>query len=110
MVGYKWRVKRYNILDLEESLNALCRMGWEIVQIIDGGSEIFGPEIIVIAKLWVGTDKKPSPIRSVERQLIIETLDHNDDNYTQSAKDLGMARATFYKRMKNFGLIKGVVS
>jgi len=58
---------------------------------------------------WART-KKPSPIRSVERQLIIETLDHNDDNYTQSAKDLGMARATFYKRMKNFGLIKGVVS
>jgi transcriptional regulator with PAS, ATPase and Fis domain len=39
-----------------------------------------------------------------EKQLIMKAINHNRGNMTRAARDLGIARAALYRRMKKFGL------
>ena len=39
-----------------------------------------------------------------EKQLILKAINHNRGNMTKTARDLGIARAALYRRMKKFGL------
>ncbi len=41
-----------------------------------------------------------------ERQRIMEVLEKNDNNRTQAAKELGISRVAFYKRLRKFGIIE----
>lgn len=41
-------------------------------------------------------------IEEVEKILMQKALDRNDGNVTKAAEQLGMSRATFYRRMKSF--------
>jgi len=39
-----------------------------------------------------------------EKQLIMKAINHNRGNMTRTARELGIARAALYRRMKKFGL------
>jgi DNA-binding NtrC family response regulator len=39
-----------------------------------------------------------------ERELILETIEHNQGNLEKAAKDLGISRVTLWRRMKKYGI------
>jgi DNA-binding NtrC family response regulator len=39
-----------------------------------------------------------------ERELILETIEHNHGNLEKAAKDLGISRVTLWRRMKKYGI------
>jgi transcriptional regulator of acetoin/glycerol metabolism len=43
-------------------------------------------------------------LKDYERDIIIKTLDLNKGNVSKTARDLGIARNTLYRKMKKFGL------
>lgn len=43
-------------------------------------------------------------VEEMEKMLIEKSLKRNEGNVSEAAKQLGMSRATFYRRLKNFGI------
>lgn len=46
------------------------------------------------------------PLADVEKRYILAALDANGGNQTLTAKDLGISKATLYRRLKSYGLTK----
>ena len=43
-------------------------------------------------------------LEEVEKAVIRKALDENDGNITKAAKELGLTRASLYRRMEKYGL------
>lgn len=52
-----------------------------------------------------GADGVPRPLLDVERDALAYALAHAEGNVTQAAKLLGLAKSTFYRRMKDLGIV-----
>ncbi|MEJ2657380.1 MAG: sigma 54-interacting transcriptional regulator [Desulfobacterales bacterium] len=46
-----------------------------------------------------------TPLQAAERQRLFEALEKNDRNRVETAKELGLHRATLYRKMKKYGLM-----
>jgi PAS domain S-box-containing protein len=46
-----------------------------------------------------------TPLQDAERQKLLEALERHDYNKVETAKELGMHRATLYRKMKKYSLI-----
>jgi len=51
-----------------------------------------------------GTRRRLSPLETLERDLIVTTLEEAGGNRVRAAAALGMGRATLYRRLRAFGL------
>ncbi|HPF20306.1 MAG TPA: sigma-54-dependent Fis family transcriptional regulator [Syntrophomonas sp.] len=47
-------------------------------------------------------------LREIEKYMIMETLQRNDHNISQAARELGITRTTLYKKMEQMGLKRTV--
>lgn len=52
----------------------------------------------------VGADGTFQTMDDIEASAMRAALNHHTDNITQAAKALGIAKSTFYKKMKNYGI------
>jgi transcriptional regulator with PAS, ATPase and Fis domain len=51
-----------------------------------------------------GPGQLPAAIKALERDQVIQALEHSGGNQTQAAKQLGIARRTLINRMEEYGL------
>lgn len=45
-----------------------------------------------------------SPLREIEREMILQTLDHTGNNRTRTAEMLGLSRRALYDKIKRYGI------
>jgi len=50
------------------------------------------------------TDEQPKTLEEMERLFIIQSLEDNDGNVSQTAETLGMTRTALYRRMRKHGI------
>jgi PAS domain S-box-containing protein len=97
--SYAWPGNVRELKNTAEYLAIHCT--GPIVQVEDLPPEIVG-------RKWTGTPilaAEPEPLGQVsERQQILDALAASRGNRTAAARSLGVSRATFYRRLKEFGL------
>jgi sigma-54 dependent transcriptional regulator, acetoin dehydrogenase operon transcriptional activator AcoR len=54
---------------------------------------------------WTVSRRMLSPLESIERDAIVQSLLDHDGNKIRAARALGMSRATIYRRIREFGII-----
>ncbi len=47
----------------------------------------------------------PLPLEDAEKQTLLQVLEDNDFNRTQTAKELGISRNTLWRKMKKYGIL-----
>ena len=62
-------------------------------------------EVRVAAAGPVATDGAVRPLADIEKEYILASLEINDGNQTQTAKQLQIGSATLYRKLKRYGLI-----
>lgn len=63
-----------------------------------------GPVRAVPASDVIGRDDGPTGFEKAERATVIRALSRSGGNVSQAARDLGVGRATLYRRMKRLGI------
>ncbi|HEY6494731.1 MAG TPA: GAF domain-containing protein [Trebonia sp.] len=56
---------------------------------------------------WTVSRRVLSPLESIERDAIVESLLDHGGNKIRAARALGMSRATIYRRIREYGIITG---
>ncbi len=46
-----------------------------------------------------------SPLESIERDAIVQSLQDHDGNKVRAAEALGMSRATIYRKIHEYGIV-----
>lgn len=46
-----------------------------------------------------------TPVEAIERDAIIEALVNNGDNKAEAAREIGMSRATIYRKIRDYGIV-----
>jgi transcriptional regulator of acetoin/glycerol metabolism len=59
---------------------------------------------------WTVSRRVLSPLESIERDAIVQSLLDNNGNKIRAARALGMSRATIYRRIHEFGIVTPPVS
>jgi transcriptional regulator of acetoin/glycerol metabolism len=54
---------------------------------------------------WTVSRRMLSPLESIERDAIVQSLLDHDGNKIRAARALGMSRATIYRRIREYGII-----
>ncbi len=54
---------------------------------------------------WTVSRRVLSPLESIERDAIVQSLLDHDGNKIRAARALGMSRATIYRRIREYGII-----
>jgi transcriptional regulator of acetoin/glycerol metabolism len=54
---------------------------------------------------WTVSRRVLSPLESIERDAIVQSLLDNGGNKIRAARALGMSRATIYRRIREFGIV-----
>ena len=62
------------------------------------------PDLVGQLFRWVREDPSRKLIPSVERELVVHALRETRGNQVQSARLLGITRATLRKRMERYGI------
>jgi len=58
---------------------------------------------------WAVSRRMLSPLESIERDAIVQSLQDHEGNKIQAARALGMSRATIYRRIREYGIITSPV-
>jgi transcriptional regulator with PAS, ATPase and Fis domain len=91
-----------NIRELENIIEHACVMcqGQKIM------TKHLPPEIKRTSQTgWSEKDERlQTPIKATEKKFILDTLEKNNWSKVETAKELGMHRATLYRKMKKYGL------
>ena len=53
---------------------------------------------------WTVSRRLLSPLESIERDAIVQSLQDHDGNKVRAAEALGMSRATIYRKIRNYGI------
>jgi sigma-54 dependent transcriptional regulator, acetoin dehydrogenase operon transcriptional activator AcoR len=107
----------------QEVFNRLCEYNWpgnirelrnliERMVVLHEGNEIFEQDINQLLRNKMVSSKSFNSItpslteekESLERERILQTLEKTYRNKSITAKELGMSRATLYKKMKKYGI------
>jgi transcriptional regulator of acetoin/glycerol metabolism len=59
---------------------------------------------------WTVSRRMLSPLESIERDAIVQSLLDHDGNKIHAARALGMSRATIYRRIREYGIITSPAS
>jgi len=62
------------------------------------------PELLEREKEFKEFSEEFTPLQDAERRKLLEALEKHDRNKVETAKELGMHRATLYRKMKKYGL------
>ncbi len=54
---------------------------------------------------WTVSRRLLSPLESMERDAIVESLLDHDGNKVKAAEALGMSRATIYRKIHEYGIV-----
>ena len=57
---------------------------------------------------WRVSRRLLSPLESVERDVIVQSLLDQDGNKVRAAESLGMSRATIYRKIHEYGIVAAV--
>ena len=57
---------------------------------------------------WTVSRRLLSPLESMERDAIVQSLLDSDGNKVKAAKSLGMSRATIYRKIHEYGIVSPV--
>lgn len=94
MMHYKWPG---NIRELQHSV--------EKAVILSEGKMISELQYFIQhGKDQTDEDLKPKSLEDMEKQMIKESVSHNFGNLTKVAQELGITRATLYRKMQKFNL------
>ncbi|MEC1476795.1 sigma-54 interaction domain-containing protein [Bacillus haynesii] len=107
----------------QEAFNRLCEYHWpgnirelrnliERMVVLHEGSEIFEQDIEHLLPNKVTLTKSFNPVtpslaeekENLEKERILQTLEKTYRNKSITAKELGMSRATLYKKMRKYGI------
>ena len=107
LTGYDWPG---NVRQLENIMNrAMALADNNILELDDFSSLLSGKDIPTLnivtetrqAINLITDDGGFKPMQKIEDEAIQLALEHYDHNITQAAKALGMAKSTFYKKIKS---------
>ena len=101
----------------EQALNKLEKYSWpgnvrELQHAIErvvilGESEIIQPDDFIFSSFDARESNFPTNnfrIEEAEKNLIIKAVSKHNGNLTQAAKELGLTRASLYRRLEKYGL------
>jgi transcriptional regulator of acetoin/glycerol metabolism len=54
---------------------------------------------------WTVSRRLLSPLESIERDAIVQSLQDHDGNKVRAAEALGMSRATIYRKIHEYGIV-----
>jgi transcriptional regulator of acetoin/glycerol metabolism len=57
---------------------------------------------------WTVSRRLLSPLESIERDAIVQSLQDHDGNKVRAAEALGMSRATIYRKIHEYGIVTAV--
>jgi sigma-54 dependent transcriptional regulator, acetoin dehydrogenase operon transcriptional activator AcoR len=57
---------------------------------------------------WTVSRRLLSPLESIERDAIVQSLQDHDGNKVRAAEALGMSRATIYRKIHEYGIVTSV--
>ena len=114
-------LKKYNKEQKEisqSSLNKLIDYGWpgnvrELQHAIERAVIMTEADILQPTDFLLSTHEKPSEqqivfpnyhIEDAEKMLIIKAIGKHNGNITKAARDLGLTRASLYRRLEKYGL------
>lgn len=95
------KMKKYywpgNIRELQHSI--------ERAVILTEGKNIETPELLIsLTGVKPKQDQQPRTLEEMEKLFILQSLDGNEGNVSQTAISLGMTRTALYRRMKKHGI------
>ncbi len=110
-------VKRYSSGSAisSETIEMLVKYDWpgnvrELENCIQRAIHLSGGKLVLPGHLDLPSDTAPvvpmqtGSIRDMEQRFISETLRKNEGNMAKSARDLGISRATLYRKVSDYGL------
>ncbi|MGO9159642.1 MAG: helix-turn-helix domain-containing protein [Streptosporangiaceae bacterium] len=81
-----------------------CCGGW----CTGGGPAPIGPGDLP-PECWTVSRRLLSPLESMERDAIVQSLLDHDGNKVKAAESLGMSRVTIYRKIHEYGIVTRVV-
>jgi transcriptional regulator with AAA-type ATPase domain len=57
---------------------------------------------------WTVSRRLLSPLESIERDAIVQSLQDHDGNKVRAAEALGMSRATIYRKIHEYGIVTAI--
>ena len=72
--------------------------------ILNEGKTIESAELLISAGAVPKRENNPLTMDEMEKQFIMESLQHHEGNVSNTAKTLGMTRTALYRRMKKHGI------
>jgi DNA-binding NtrC family response regulator len=111
--------KKYNRPGMKVDKNVVAKMKkyyWpgnirELQHAIERAVILNEEKTIQSAEVLIGANSFPPPsttqtltMDEMEKQFILQSLDNNEGNVSQTAKALGMTRTALYRRMKKHGI------
>lgn len=99
--GVLQRMKKYywpgNIRELQHAI--------ERAVILTEGKNIETAELLISpTSMKPKQDQQPRTLEEMEKLFILQSLDDNEGNVSQTAISLGMTRTALYRRMKKHGI------
>ena len=95
LMNYGWPG---NVRELQHMLERVLIMSEQ--DILDANDFLFSPS----TQDAVGTALNTLQLEEAEKLLIIKAVSKHDGNLTRAAKDLGITRASLYRRLEKYGL------
>ena len=95
----KWHKWPGNVRELENAI--------EYAVVMSDSDRVFSSNLPDFLPKKPGTAKPNTELMDLDdrKSLILQSLERNDWNATQAAKDLGVSRATLYRLLDRHGLI-----
>lgn len=110
MMAYHWPGNIRELRNCIQRAVTLCR--GESLDVEDLPNMVLEAAPVPVAK-----EPMPRPLtvrndldlarQQAERQRIMEVLVQHNNNRTQAAKELGISRVAFYKKLRKFGIVEG---
>ncbi|NLW43893.1 MAG: sigma 54-interacting transcriptional regulator [Syntrophomonadaceae bacterium] len=92
-----------------DGLKKLSSYDWpgnvrELRNVIERAMVVSSGEQITADDLLIETGTRPVRLTELEKSTIVELLQRHGGNITATAKSLGIARSTLYRKMKKYGI------
>ncbi|MFQ5604622.1 MAG: sigma-54-dependent transcriptional regulator [bacterium] len=104
MQNYNWPGNIRELKNVIERMMIMC--SYDTIDVSDLPANIQSPSLQSSLKMTSGLSLKELK-ENVEREMILNTLNKNKWNVSQTAKDLDIDRTNLHKKIKHYGLEEG---